>query len=237
MRGGVLRCRRMSDENAKAHYIGEKGRVYHEEKRGIPDSAFPWMARLRAEKFQPHIRETDSVLEYGVGFGWNLATIKCKARFGFDVSEFLAPKIRALGIEFVSDIKSIAGDSINVVICHHTLEHIINPSEALREIHRLLCPGGRLLLYVPFEQERRYRRFDPAEPNHHLYSWNVQTLGNLVSDCSFKVEEAKLGEFGYDRFAAVSADKFHLGESGFHILRKSLHLVKPGREVRLVAIK
>jgi hypothetical protein len=90
-------------------------------------------------------------------------------------------------------------------------------------------------LFVPYEKEKRYHRYDPKEPNHHLYSWNVQTLGNLVEDTGFNVMEGKLGRFGYDRFAAVWAARLRLGEFGFRFLRKAIHLVKPGFEVQIVA--
>ena len=91
------------------------------------------------------------------------------------------------------------------------------------------------MLFVPFEKERRYRRYDPAEPNQHLYSWNVQTLGNLVAAAGFEVAEARVERFGYDRFAAVWATRLRLGDPGFNLLRAMLHAVKPAFEVRLVA--
>ena len=70
---------------------------------------------------------------------------------------------------------------------------------------RLLRPGGKLLLFVPFERERRYRIYRPDEPNHHLYSWNVQTLGNLMTELGFELLDGKVACFGYDRIAAVIA--------------------------------
>jgi SAM-dependent methyltransferase len=221
----------------EGHYRGGAGRFYHESKRAIPDQAFPWVARLRAEKFQQHIRPTDDVFEYGVGFGWNLAELQCAKKIGLDVAEFLEAENRRRGIEFIAESKSIVSDSIHVVICHHTLEHVADPVAVLREIRRVLRPGGKLLLAVPFENERKYRRYDPSEPNHHLFSWNVQTLGNLVAECDFQIIEAGMGCFGYDRFAADKAVKLHLGETGFRLIRRAVHLVKPGREVRLVAQK
>ena len=96
---------------------------------------------------------------------------------------------------------------------------------------------GKLLLFVPYEKERRYRRFDPAEPNHHLFSWNVQTLGNLVCESGFEVQNAEIGEFGYDRLAASWASRFKVGEMGFRAIRNLGHLVRPAKEVRIVAIK
>jgi SAM-dependent methyltransferase len=229
--------RGMSRPEVTRHYVGDKGRQYHEDKRGIPETAFLWVARLRADKIARYVRETNVVFEFGVGSGWNLAELKCREKIGCDVSQFLAAKVRALGIEFVSDPKWVSEFSVDVAICHHVLEHVLHPPEVLYELRRKLCVNGKLLLFVPFEKEARYRRFEPAEPNHHLYSWNAQTLGNLVEESGFKVVEAGIGRFGYDRFAAAWAEKLRVGESGFRALRSLLHLVKPASEVRIVARK
>jgi SAM-dependent methyltransferase len=222
---------------AQRHYQGAAGRRYQQNKRGIPDSALPWVARLRAEKISPFVRASDVVLEYGVGLGWNLAVLQCRRRIGYDVGDFLEPSVRALGIEFMGETKSLADGSIDVAVCHHTLEHVPEPMAVLQEIRRLLAPAGKFLLYVPLERESRYNNYDPNEPNHHLYAWNTQTLANLVHEAGFKITEAGNGEFGYSRFAAVWSAKFHLGETGFRCLRRLLHSLRPGREVRIVAVK
>ncbi|HEY3860528.1 MAG TPA: class I SAM-dependent methyltransferase [Verrucomicrobiae bacterium] len=227
----------MATEQAQRHYLGGAGRDYHKVKRGVPEQALPWVAALRARKFAPKIRARDVALEYGVGAGWNLAGLRCERKIGFDVSEFLEPSLRALGIEFVADTHALPDALADVVICHHTLEHVMNPPDALTEMRRLLKPGGRLLLHVPLEREEKYQSFNPAEPNHHLYSWNVQTLGNLVQECGFQVAGAGIGEFGYARFAAVWASRLHLGEFGFRCARRMLHWLVPAFEVRLTAIK
>ncbi len=224
-------------EPAQRRYQGEAGRRYQEEKRGIPEAAVPWVARLRAQKLAPFVRPGDVVLEYGVGQGWNLSALTCRRKIGFDVADFLESAVRAQGIEYVAETTTIADGTIDVVVCHHTLEHLLNPPAALGEMRRLLAPSGKLLLFVPFEREAKYRHFDPAEPNHHLYSWNTQTLGNLVKEARFEIQEAGCGEFGYSRFAAVWAVKFHLGEAGFRAIRRLLHIIRPGREVRIVAVK
>jgi SAM-dependent methyltransferase len=218
-------------------YEGEAGRSYHESKRAIPDQAFPWVARLRAEKLQPHVRIGDVVLEFGVGYGWNLAALNCRRRIGCDAASFLAPAVQARGIEFVTDARSLPDGLADAVVCHHTLEHVPSPSEVLAELRRLLRTGGTLLLFVPFEKERRYRRFRPDEPNHHLYSWNAQTLGNLATDAGFQLRSAGVGRFGYDRVAAAWACRLRLGEAGFRCIRGLAHALRPAGEVRVVATK
>lgn len=227
----------MIEDSSRTHYTGERGRHYHEIKRGVPEAALPWIARSRAQKFARHLHPSDVVLEYGVGAGWNMAALECQRRIGFDVADFLAPAVRAHGIDFVQDVGVIPDGAMDAIICHHTLEHLLQPAEALQAMHRMLKSAGKLLLFVPFEQERRYRRYDPAEPNHHLYSWNAQTAANLVAETGFRVGTATIGEFGYDRFAATWAVRWHLGETGFRCLRRCAHLLRPGREVRVMAFK
>lgn len=55
-------------------------------------------------------------------------------------------------VEFVrADISkcSINDNSVDIVICSQVLEHVDQPQEVLREIHRILKPGGVLSVSVP----------------------------------------------------------------------------------------
>jgi len=54
--------------------------------------------------------------------------------------------------------------TFDAVLCNQVLEHVFEPEEFVREIGRVLKPGGRLLLTVPFvwdehEQPRDYARY------------------------------------------------------------------------------
>lgn len=54
--------------------------------------------------------------------------------------------------------------AFDAVLCNQVLEHVFEPEEFVREIARVLKPGGRLLLTVPFvwdehEQPRDYARY------------------------------------------------------------------------------
>src|SRR3989442_484205 len=118
----------MSDEKTKQRYTGEAGRQYHQKKRSIPAQAEPWLARLRAEKLREQITTQDVGLEYGVGFGWNLAALTCARKIGFDLTESLGPGLEDKGIRFISDTASIENNSIDSVIWHHTLEHVLHPA-------------------------------------------------------------------------------------------------------------
>jgi len=222
---------------ARRFYLGNAGRQYHDVKRAAPDGALPWIMRARAEKFAPFVKSTDVVFEYGVGSGWNLAQLPCTRKIGFDIAEQLAQRTRDLGIEFTSDVSSIPDATADAVLCHQTLEHLSDPFEALKQLLRIARPEGRLVLHVPWERERRYRHYDPQEPNHHLFNWNAQNIGNLVALAGFHIQTVRMVSYGYDRFAATLAFRLKLGESGFRFLRRMLILMRPLREVELVATK
>ena len=218
-------------------YRGEAGQRYQQQKRAVPEEAVPWVARLRSEKLQPHVRPTDTVVEFGAGLGWNLAHLNCARRIATDLEDFLPANLKQAGVEFHSDASALPQATANIIICHHVLEHVENPREMLHEARRILKPNGKILIFVPYEKEAKYRHYDPNEPNHHLFSWNAQTLGNLVAAQHFAVESCEIGEFGYDRFASKLALRFHLGENAFRAIRGFTHLLRPGREVHLVATK
>lgn len=55
-------------------------------------------------------------------------------------------------------------DSFDCILCNQVLEHVFTPNEFLGEIARVLIPGGKLLLTVPFvwdehEQPNDYARY------------------------------------------------------------------------------
>ena len=220
---------------ARDQYRGEAGRAYHELKRALPPTTVPWVARARAEIFQPFVKPTDVVFEFGCGYGWNLMSLRCARKIGYDPAEVVQNTLSKAGIESIPAPNVLPPGSCDVVISHHSLEHVGDPFTVLVEMKRLLKRQGRLMLAVPYEIERRYRHYDPAEPNHHLYSWNVQTLPNLVSVSGYKILHSGLRRYGYDRFAARLAARFHLGESGFRLVKRIGWVLKPLHEVAITA--
>ena len=68
----------------------------------------------------------------------------------------------------MDDPELVPFDAFDVVLCHHTLEHLQNPADALTLMLGILKTGGKLLLFVPYEKERKYRRYNPRDKAHHL---------------------------------------------------------------------
>jgi len=218
-------------------YHGTSGRRYHDHKRALcPDASKSVMA-LRAEKFQPHICSGDTVFEFGVGSGLNLGQLRCARRIGCDTSEFLAERIAALGIEFVTDVAQVSDEIADVVICHHTLEHLLEPARLLAELSRILKRDGKLILHVPWDRDRQFSRYRADEPDHHLYTWNPQSIGNLARILGYEIQAIGVRKYGYDRFAANLSGRLHFGYTGFRVIRSCLVALRPRVEVELIAVR
>lgn len=56
----------------------------------------------------------------------------------------------------------LADEEFSAVLCNQVLEHVFEPEPFLREIHRVLRPGGRLLLTVPFVWDEHEQPYDFA---------------------------------------------------------------------------
>ncbi len=222
------------EQRVKGHYLEEKGEDYHLKKRKLSSELIPWLARLRKEKFQRFVTPGDSVFEYGGGAGWNLMALQCSEKTTYDISSLNRSLFESHGITFFDEESKVPNKKYDVVICHHVLEHVPYPGLTLAYLRERLKPKGKLLLVVPSEHQRN-PEYSLKDREGHLYTWTPQTLGNLVHRAGFGVREISLLTTGYDRFAAELAKKLKVGEVGYRILRKLAQLVRPSREVFLVA--
>lgn len=61
-------------------------------------------------------------------------------------------KVSDFNPDIVGDVHALpfADNSVDAIICLAVLEHVEEPQQAMREIYRVLKPGGYCLLYAPF---------------------------------------------------------------------------------------
>jgi 2-polyprenyl-3-methyl-5-hydroxy-6-metoxy-1,4-benzoquinol methylase len=167
-------------------YRGESGSQYQKSKHAISPQAFEYVAKMRGDKFAKWIDTHDTVLEFGVGNGWNLKYLACRKKYGYDV----CPKPHTLdsSIDFLNDIDEFY-EKFDKILCHHVLEHTENPVQMLNDMKNAINDSGTIIVFVPLERGRRYKHFHVSDTDHHLFSWNVQTLGNLLDSQDFSILE------------------------------------------------
>jgi 2-polyprenyl-3-methyl-5-hydroxy-6-metoxy-1,4-benzoquinol methylase len=135
---------------------------YHEQFEGPPVADDPW--HLWAQQALDRARDLDGqrVLEAGCGRGalthWLAAHARPAVLIGTDLSSTALQRAHAsapAGDSTVgwpaSDVARLpfADQSFDTVICCETIEHVLDPHAAIRELARVLAPGGRLFLTAP----------------------------------------------------------------------------------------
>lgn len=173
---------------AGRHYRGDLGARYLGYQRGI--------ARLGAElnrwKFEPHVGPDDAVVDFGCGTGGLLAALEAGSKVGVEVSDAARAEARALGLDVVATTVELPESSADVVVSNHALEHTLAPLDELRELRRVLRPGGRVVLWLPLDDWRAQRRPRADDPDHHLYAWTPKLLANLLAEAGFERIECRV---------------------------------------------
>lgn len=148
-------------------------------------------------------RPADRLLDLGCGDGNHLAWLKAHARrtYGSDynITRLLRARHRAPEASlFLADILDYPSrdDVFDVVFFNHVLEHIPGDDRALQTVHRILKPGGLLVLGVPNEGawwwQWAYRRAPHVRANtDHVNFYTADSLSTKVRGAGLVVSEVE----------------------------------------------
>ncbi len=119
-----------------------------------------------------------------------------------------SPHESARRADVLSDITSLplADAELDLVLCTEVLEHVAEPAAALAELARVLRPGGRVVLTVPFvmelhEEPYDFYRYTPHGLRHLLISAGLtdvevrpltgwySTLSHVLRQCALATRD------------------------------------------------
>ena len=160
-----------------------------------------WWARWFGSGWRPQRsllrRQKGRLLDFGCGGGKFLAEMHAEGWqvLGVDVSDSVVARIQEkLGLPVLAgDLSAPQLDqsSFEVITMRQSLEHVHDPREVLRQAHRLLVPGGTLLVWVPNFDSLAFRWFGPAwyglDLPRHLVHFTPSTLRRIVAEAGFQV--------------------------------------------------
>jgi SAM-dependent methyltransferase len=141
-----------------------------------------------------------SMLDAGAGLGTfsELAAEHCEAVIATEPDPAYAdymrrrfadrPNVEVVNVDAVDLDSAQLGRSVDSIICFNVLEHVPDDAAALRRMHALLAPGGRLLLLVP-AHEFLSAPYDRAVGHERRYAKGE--LENLLRRAGFDVHEAR----------------------------------------------
>lgn len=144
------------------------------------------------------------VLDYGCGSGYGTALISdaCSQIIGVDVSpdavahaatHFSAPNLSYQQVERAEVAPLPFPDSsFDVVLSFQVIEHVENVSAYLREIERVLVPGGHFLIATP---DRSSRLFSFQKP-WNMWHLREYTQSQLYNELAGRFSDIKVLQTG-----------------------------------------
>lgn len=146
--------------------------------------------RFRAATRLARVAPGSAVLDIGCRDGGLRRWLPPGVRYqGMDITpEFAGPDIV---IRDVSDGIPFEDGAFDFVFCIEVLEHVPNPWGALAEMHRVLRPGGVLVLSVPnpyHAKELIWNLLRIPDRQGHIYGWTRQNMTRLGEMNGFRLD-------------------------------------------------
>jgi SAM-dependent methyltransferase len=149
----------------------------------------------------------------------HFAPEECLRPLGEPARRYVTADLFKDGVDCRIDITSIdfPDEEFDVVLCNHVLEHIPDDALALRELHRILRPGGRAVLTVPIVEgwDVTFESADVRTPQqrtlHYGQADHVRFYGHdfrdRVAAAGFEVNVFQAPYADYAKYSLMRGDK------------------------------
>ncbi|MBD8082274.1 class I SAM-dependent methyltransferase [Chryseobacterium caseinilyticum] len=118
--------------------------------------------------------------------------------------------------EFLSDYRfditkiDAKENTFDLIVCYHILEHIVKDEIAMKELYRVLKPGGSVLIQTPFKNGEIYEDYSKTTPQErlkyfgqddHVRIYSVSGLEKRLNGAGFKTDVQIFEEDIYQGFS------------------------------------
>lgn len=115
-------------------------------------------------------------------------------------------------------------DSFDVILCNHVLEHVDDDQQCMRELRRVLKPGGLAIMQVPFDRKiaktdedpsitdpeeriRRFGQYDHVRIYGPDYKDRLENAGFTVTVVDY---QSQMPAEEYKRYALMPGEKLYV---------------------------
>ena len=156
----------------------------------MPDY-YQWMKHTRAQY-------TDSILDIGTGNGSLLTRLH---RIGYTnltgIDPFISESKDYGAVKILKKDVFAVQERYDVVMMHHSLEHMFEPKKVLAQLHTVLKPGGRLLIRIPVMGNYGWKKYGTywcgIDAPRHIFIPSEKALKLMLEEAGFEIER-----FEYD---------------------------------------
>ena len=142
--------------------------------------------------------QTSPVLDVGCGCGKLLLRMRLGGfRNLTGVDPFVEESVeypngtRILKQELV-DFAAVADTQFQLIMFHHSYEHMLDPRQVMQAAEKLLAPGGLILIRIPVADCWAWQHYREnwwaAEVPRHLFLHTKKSIGTLAEEAGMKIE-------------------------------------------------
>lgn len=142
------------------------------------------------------LREPGRLLDIGCSLGYfvEAAQIRNWKASGIEISPYASEEARKLGLDAATGVLEDAGypdAAFDCVTMWDVLEHVPDPTEHMREVHRILSPGGLVVIGTPNLGHIQFRLHGESwrhlKPAEHIFYFHSASLSRLLEKTGFEV--------------------------------------------------
>ncbi|HRZ43270.1 MAG TPA: class I SAM-dependent methyltransferase [Bacteroidales bacterium] len=151
-----------------------------------------------------HFKQGTSILDIGCGTGHLLGFFRKQGWKTTGIEPAAMPRQFArdhlkLDVHDEPELANLPGGSFSVVSMWHVLEHVPNPSQRLKEVHRLTAPDGIAVIALPnpdaFDACYYGQYWAAWDVPRHLHHFSTRSFNWLATQAGFELIAVKPMKF------------------------------------------
>jgi len=197
-------------DSALKSYLKRRWLEHHS---GRPNLLGSVLTRLRGVPWFPEslrgVSRTAAVLDVGCGTGLMLLQLRDAGfRDLTGVDPYIERDLRYRGgVAVLKRPLSALARTYDVVMLHHSFEHVEDPHETLREVSRLLAPGGLVLIRMPVARCHAWDLYGTdwvqIDAPRHLVVHSEDSMRLLARTAGFEVTEVVYDSTAFQFWGSV----------------------------------